>query len=111
MYCSAAVAGRVALAAFAVVAALVAVAVAEDRTITGSGNNLTAGNFNDGAANQPFSRISYPSEYPGTGTGATMLTDAQRANPRTISNTLGVQSAAMPNNRNLSAYVWMWGQF
>ena len=84
---------------------------AEDRTINGTANNLTPGGFNRGAANTPFARISYPSDYPGDGSGSTMLTDAQRVNARTISNTLGPQTGSVPNNRNLSAYVWMWGQF
>lgn len=106
--------GRSALAALsaaALAALLAAPAAAEDRSITGSGNNLSPGGFNRGAANVPFTRISYPSDYPGDGSGASMLTDAQRVNARTISNTLGPQTGSIPNNRNLSAYVWMWGQF
>ncbi|CAN5467779.1 hypothetical protein BH09PLA1_BH09PLA1_34110 [soil metagenome] len=82
---------------------------AEDRTITGASNNI--GQPSRGAANTAFIRLGYPSDYPGDGSGSTILTDAQRANARTISNTLGTQTGDVLNNRSLSSYIWMWGQF
>jgi len=81
---------------------------AEDRTITGTGNNLA--NPTRGSAGTAFIRLGYPEDYP-DGTGNSIVSDAQRANARTISNTLGVQTGSVPNNRNLSSYLWMWGQF
>jgi hypothetical protein len=98
--------GVLTIAAATVVAGVVR---AEDRTITGALNSLQFPNR--GAANTPFIRLGYPIDYPGDGSGNTILTDAQRANARTISNTLGAQTGSIPNARNLSSYVWMWGQF
>jgi len=84
------------------------VALAEDRTITGAGNHL--GQPNRGAAGTPFIRLGYLQDYP-DGVGNVIVSDAQRANARTVSNTIGAQAGSIPNNRNLSSYVWMWGQF
>jgi len=84
------------------------IAAAEDRTITGTGNNLQQ--TNRGSANTALIRLGYPEDYP-DGSGTTIFSDAQRANARTVSNTLAAQGASVPNNRNLSSYIWMWGQF
>jgi hypothetical protein len=84
------------------------ISLAEDRTITGAGNHL--GQPNRGSAGTAFIRLGYFEDYP-DGVGNVIISDAQRANARTISNTLSVQTASVPNNRNLSSYVWMWGQF
>src|SRR5262245_54840987 len=92
----------------AIILTINASAFAEDRTITGSGNSLQ--NPNRGAAGTAFIRLGYPEDYP-DGIGNTIISDAQRANARTISNTLGPQTGDVLNNRNLSSYVWMWGQF
>lgn len=94
--------------AAAVTLSLITAAFAEDRTISGSGNNLGAPNR--GAANTAFIRLGYPEDYP-DGIGNSIITDAQRVNARTISNTLGPQTGNVLNNRNLSSYIWMWGQF
>lgn len=83
--------------------------IAEDRTINGFGNNLQ--NPNRGAAGMPLIRFGYPAEYPGNGSGNLMLTDAQRTNPRTISNAVATQFQSVPSSRNLSDYIWLWGQF
>ncbi len=82
---------------------------AEDRSLTGVGNNLA--NPNRGAALNPLIRFGYPSEYPGNGNGTVMLSDAQRTNPRSISNAVATQSQSIANARNLSDYIWLWGQF
>lgn len=99
---------RSTMATAAVALAVCHWASAEDRTITGSGNNL--GQPNRGAAGTAFIRLGYFEDYP-DGIGNVIISDAQRANARTISNTLSVQTTSVPNNRNLSSYVWMWGQF
>ena len=39
------------------------------------------------------------------------MTDEDRANPRSISNALAAQSGSIPAKRNLSDFVWQWGQF
>ena len=79
------------------------------RSIDGTGNNLLNPDF--GVANTPLIRIS-PADYPGDGSGATMIGPPERENPRVISNTLAAQGTALiPNHRNLSDFVWQWGQF
>jgi hypothetical protein len=82
--------------------------LAEDRTFTGAGNHPLQPAR--GAAGTPFIRLGYLQDYP-DGIGDVIVSDAQRANSRTISNTIGAQTGSIPNNRNLSSYVWMWGQF
>jgi len=77
-------------------------------SLDGTGNDLN--DPLDGAAGQPIPRISYGAEYPGDGTGSTMIS-AQRANPRDISNAVGVQSGSFPSSRGLSDYIWAWSQF
>ena len=53
-----------------------------------------------------------PADYPGDGSGATILEPPARANPRDISNALSAQGAtSVPNARGLSAGLWQWGQF
>ncbi len=82
---------------------------AEDRTLDGTGNHPNESAW--GAANTPFVRISYPSSYPGNGLGGSMLTDAQRINPRTVSNALSAQEGSIPSARGLSTFIGLWGQF
>src|SRR5690242_12662808 len=74
-------------------------AQAEDRTITGVGNSLQQPNR--GAAGTPFIRFGYPTEYV-DGVGNLVLSDTQRANARSISNAIAVQTSNTPNSRNLS---------
>lgn len=80
---------------------------AEDRSLDGSGNNLSAPTR--GAANTPMIRHGYTSQFKDS-TGA-MLTDADRANARDISNAVFAQSESRLSARNLSDYAWVWGQF
>jgi hypothetical protein len=80
---------------------------AEDRTIDGTGNNVSQPAW--GAANQPMIRLKYRAEFGGA--NGAMLTDAQRANARDISNAVSAQAASRPSARGLSNYIWAWGQF
>jgi hypothetical protein len=83
------------------------VARGEDRAIDGSGNHL---NFSQqGAANTLMVRAGYQPAY--ANNFGVMLTDAQRTNARTISNTLFTQTTSIPNSRGLSNYLAAWGQF
>ena len=85
---------------------LVATAVrAEDRSSDGSGNNVTHPAW--GQAGQPMLRLA-----------ATTYEDGMAAppavnmpNPREISNALFDQALMMPNNYQLTDFVWLWGQF
>jgi len=80
---------------------------AEDRSIDGTGNNLTVPTR--GAANTPMIRQGYSSQFKDS--NGAMLTDADRANARDISNAVFTQSESRPSARNLSDYAWVWGQF
>jgi peroxidase len=82
-------------------------ASAEDRSIDGTGNYVS--NPTRGAANTPMIRFGYTSQFKDS-TGA-MLTDADRANARDISNAIFAQTESRPSARNLSDFVWAWGQF
>lgn len=84
-----------------------ATARAENRTYDGTGNNLAVPTM--GAANTPMVRIQYAPAY-ANAFGA-MITDAQRPNARTLSNTLSAQTSSIANARNLSNYIWAFGQF
>jgi hypothetical protein len=88
-----------------VVLALACPARAEDRSIDGTGNNLS--DPNRGAVNMPMIRHGYKADF----INGQMVTDAQRANARDISNAVSAQSASRPNARGLSDYIWAWGQF
>ena len=79
----------------------------ENRTIEGTGNNLSSPSR--GAANTPFIRDGYKSQF--FGTGGALPTETQRANARDISNAVSAQTASRPSARNLSNYIWAWGQF
>jgi hypothetical protein len=79
----------------------------ENRSLDGTGNNLSFPS--QGAANTPVIRITYRPAF-ANGPGG-MLTDAQRPNARTISNSLSAQTGSIPSARGLSDYVWAWGQF
>jgi peroxidase len=78
---------------------------AENRSIDGSGNNLT--NPTWGQAGTPLIRIGSAaySDAISTPSGTT------RPNPRVISNTIVSQSTSIPNSSNLSDWVFQWGQF
>ncbi len=49
-----------------------------------------------------------PAEY---GDGVSSPAGATRANPREISNALATQTTDKANDRQLSAFVYVWGQF
>ena len=82
-------------------------AAAENRSIDGSGNNLTPGLESLGSAGTNLRRAT-PFGYVDDGT---TLAGAARPGPREISNSVFAQSAPIQNNRGLSAFVWQWGQF
>ncbi|TWT42548.1 peroxidase family protein [Botrimarina hoheduenensis] len=83
-------------------------AKSEYRTIEGTGNNLVQASW--GAAGEVLQRVA-PAAYPGDGSGSTILSSPDRANPRAISNTLFPQVTSTPNARGMTAGVWQWGQF
>jgi len=87
---------------------VVTTAAADVRTIDGSDNN--AANSTWGAAGTQLIRIS-PVDYPGDGSGSTMLGLPTRPNPRDISNAVFQQLLNMPNSRGMTNGVWQWGQF
>lgn len=77
----------------------------ENRSYDGSSNNLAQpdwgvakGHFRNYATNGFSDLISEPG-------------GQDRENPRTISNALGSQSQFIPNELELSDFVWGWGQF
>lgn len=90
------------------ITALPAISQAEFRSFDGTGNNLA--NPDWGAAGAELLRAA-PADYPGDGSGSTILGAPDRANPRTISNTLFAQTGATPSTHGLLAGVWQWGQF
>lgn len=99
---------RILLATVGLMIALGATALhAEDRSIDGTGNNLNV--LTRGAANTPMIRHGYSSQF--RDSNGAMLTDADRANARDISNAVFAQSESRPSARNLSDYAWVWGQF
>ncbi|MFV0442371.1 MAG: peroxidase family protein [Planctomycetaceae bacterium] len=52
-----------------------------------------------------------PAYYPGDGSGDQIIAAPERPNPRTISNTIAAQTTTTPNDREMSDFVWAWGQF
>ncbi|GAB4277455.1 MAG: hypothetical protein Kow0092_33250 [Deferrisomatales bacterium] len=83
-------------------------AAATFRTYDGSGNNLTPGRGSWGAAGQPLIRKSGP---PGYADGVDDPARPGAPGPREISNAVMDHAGAAPNARELSAWVWAWGQF
>lgn len=75
---------------------------AQTRSFDGSQNNQTKPLW--GSAGMSFQRM----ETPNYSDGKSAPTSG--ANAREISNALGVQSPGV-NSRNLSSFVWQWGQF
>src|SRR4051794_35000558 len=80
---------------------------AENRTIDGTGNNLSSPTR--GAANTPFIRSGYKQEY--VDSRSVMYAEPARPNARGISNAVSAESVSHPSVRNLSNYIWAWGQF
>jgi hypothetical protein len=79
--------------------------MAQNRSIDGAGNNLSALSW--GSVNQQLDRAC-PSQY---GDGLSMPAGASRPSARAVSNAIVAQSASIPNDRLLSDWVWQWGQF
>ncbi len=80
-------------------------ALAENRSIDGSGNNIA--NTSMGAAGSLLLRGSAGCQY-SDGTGAMM----NRPNPRELTNALSAQTpGGLGNARGLSSMTWQWGQF
>ena len=78
---------------------------AENRTLDGRSNNLA--NVEWGSGNEPFLRR-IPAQY---ADGIRVPKEVGRPNSRQVSNTLCAQVTHVPNTRNLSDFVWLWGQF
>lgn len=93
------------LTALATLGLAAAVAMAEDRSIDGRGNNVA--NPEWGAAATTELRIA-PAAY---GDGVSAIGGADRPNPRVISNAIAAQSRSVVNSRGLSDWTWQWGQF
>jgi hypothetical protein len=75
------------------------------RSIDGSSNNLV--NPDWGAANTDLLRIA-PAAY---SDGVSAMAGADRPSPREISDAVDAQSDTILNNRQMSDWVWQWGQF
>src|SRR5262245_49266373 len=80
----------------------------EWRTIDGTNNNTAK--RTQGAAGTRQIRFGYGAQFP-DGYGDAIITAPQRANPRTISNTIHAQSASVLNDRHLTDWAFQWGQF
>ncbi len=78
------------------------------RTIDGSGNNLNHPEWGQAGT---LLRREAPADYPGDGSGSTIIGDPDRPNPRAISNAVCTQTGDMPNAGRMSDMVWQWGQF
>src|SRR5262249_24069937 len=75
------------------------------RRIDGTGNNVA--NPDWGSANTALLRIA-PAAYTD---GISSLAGQNRPSPRDISNVVAAQTDNILNNRNMSDWVWQWGQF
>jgi hypothetical protein len=71
----------------------------------GGNNNLR--NFNLGRSGENLSRQASPAYADGIAAPA----HPDLPNPRLISNTLSNQTESIPDKRNLSSFIWTWGQF
>jgi len=75
------------------------------RSFDGTGNNLT--NTTWGSAGADLLRTA-PAEY---GNGISTPAGSDRASARLISDLVSAQDADIVNNRDLSAFIYAWGQF
>lgn len=82
-------------------------ALAEDRSYDGSGNSLVVPTR--GVAGTGMIRFGYSAQF--LDSSGAMITDAQRANPRDVSNAVFAQSSSVKSMRGLSDFAWGWGQF
>jgi len=90
-------------------AALPAHGLSGFRTIDGSYNNLS--DQLQGAANMPLVRKAGVADYPGDGSGSTIIEPPMRPNTRVISNEMSAQSQSIPDVHHLTDFIWQWGQF
>jgi hypothetical protein len=79
--------------------------VASVRTFDGTGNNLTHSQW--GSTGEELLRKA-AAEY---GDGIYTLAGADRPSPRVISNAIAAQETTDLSNRDLSAFIYVWGQF
>jgi hypothetical protein len=77
----------------------------EIRSIDGTGNNPDKPAW--GSAGSRIGRVTTVAY----GDMVSSPASTTRPNPRTISNTLCDQTVSIPDERNLSDFVWTWGQF
>jgi hypothetical protein len=78
---------------------------AENRSFDGSGNNVEHPQW--GVVGTQFIRVAPPAY----GDGISTPSGADRPRAREVSNAVGNQTARAPNARNLSGYVYAFGQF
>ena len=71
----------------------------------GTGNNLQ--NFEYGSAGSPLLDIAVL-DY---GNGYSTPSGSDRPNPRTVSNAIAIQTGDLPSDRNLTNFIWAFGQF
>jgi peroxidase len=77
----------------------------ELRSYTGAGNNRSQPAW--GQAGTPFRRLTTV----GYGDGLDTPAGAGRPSARQVSNRIAASTGSRPNSRNLSDYIWQWGQF
>ncbi len=82
---------------------------ADFRSIDGSGNNLE--NSDWGAAQTQLLRLTTVNYEDLVSEPAGGAAAAGRPNPRTISNIVAAQSESIENDRDLTSFVFQWGQF
>jgi peroxidase len=80
----------------------------EWRSIDGTNNNAALPS--QGAAETRQIRFGYGAQFP-DGFGDTIAAAPQRANPRTVSNTVHAQSGSAPDDRRLTDWAFQWGQW
>jgi len=88
-----------------VIIASAATASAQNRTIDGTGNNMSHGVW--GSTNQHLDRVG-PAAY---ADGMSMPAGGSRPSARAVSNGIAAQTGSIVNDRMLSDWVWQWGQF
>ncbi|OWY69773.1 hypothetical protein B7486_19210 [cyanobacterium TDX16] len=88
-----------------VVVASSTTALAQNRTIDGTDNNLSHNVW--GSTNQHLDRAG-PAAY---ADGMSMPAGGSRPSARAVSNGIAAQTGSMLNDRMLSDWVWQWGQF
>jgi hypothetical protein len=80
----------------------------EWRTIDGTNNNGVV--LNQGAAETEQIRFGYGNRFPDDN-GDQIITEPERENPRTISNEIHDQNASLPSERQLTDWIFQWGQW